>query len=557
MLQADVLIVGAGPVGLSAATLLQQLGLACLVIERRSELHQAPQAHVVSARTMEIFRALGIPASALSTAATPPEDAHKVVWVQSLAGLRLGDCDVGTTGQTRLLLENTPSPGANISQHLLEPILLRSALDAGAEVRFDCEWRELKQGADGVTSVADENGEPVEIRSAYVLGCDGAGSRVRKSLGIDFVGPSQLIRAVNVFFKANLRELVRDCPGILYWTMDPEFQGVFIAHDIDSTWVYAIVNDPLIQQGGTPDENTCRRHVLGAIGADVDLEIRSMDPWVMTAQVAERYREGRVFLLGDAAHRFPPTGGLGMNTGISDVFNLAWKLAAVDDGRAGAALLDSYTEERRPIAQTNSEESAKNFFKMAEVMAALELPEGGSPEEIRASIGAIPDDPGRRRRVQDAIDAQQQHFDSTGLDLGQSYGSGALVSDGSEPPQVDNPVRDYVPNTRPGARLPHAWLERDGKAVSTLDLVGTGEFVLFTGQPKADAGWAHPEVRVVSVAPGGDVQDVAGRWAQVRGVSSAGAVLVRPDHHIAFRAEGLPEDPQAALREALGKVLSR
>jgi 2,4-dichlorophenol 6-monooxygenase len=357
--------------------------------------------------------------------------------------------------------------------------------------------------------------------------------------------------------KANLRALVKERPAILYWHMDPEEPGVFIAHDIDSTWVFMHPYDPARHAPEHWSETVCRDLVSRALGAPAEFEIRSIDTWVMTAQVAERYGDGAVFLVGDAAHRFPPTGGLGMNTGIADAFNLAWKLAAVRDGRAAPALLASYDVERRPIAQTNCDQSLANHFKMGEVIAALGVPPGRPTAETRASVRALPGDTDRRARFQAAIDRQAAHFDMTGLDLGQAYEVGALTPDGTPRPSSADPVTDYAPATRPGARLPHAWLERAGERISTLDLLDARGPVLLIGAKAA--GWREAArctgVWVVSIGDGGDVTDPEGAWSRLCGISSEGALLVRPDGHVGWRAVGESADSERALRSALERIL--
>jgi 2,4-dichlorophenol 6-monooxygenase len=267
--------------------------------------------------------------------------------------------------------------------------------------------------------------------------------------------------------------------------------------------------------------------------------IRTLSTWNMSAQVAERYREGRTFLIGDAAHRFPPTGGLGLNTGVQDAHNLGWKIAAVEAGWAPEALLDSYEIERRPVARENADVSMRNAAKMLEVVQALG-----------------PGGDGERGTVRAAIANQAEHFDMLGLQLGFQYERGAIVPDGSARPACGNPVREFVPCGRPGARVPHGWTLRDGERVSTLDLLAPDRFTLITG--RAGAAWieaaaaiAAPPLRYVAI--GRDVADTDGAWTARLGIENDGALLVRPDQHVAWRSAHGVANPGGALCSALSR----
>jgi len=246
-----------------------------------------------------------------------------------------------------------------------------------------------------------------------------------------------------------------------------------------------------------------------------------------------------VFLVGDSAHRFPPSGGLGLNTGVQDAHNLAWKLAWVERGLAAPALLDTYEAERRPVAQNNAEQSFVNAMKILEAFMAL-----SSTDDLAHMRNVIAD--------------QQDHFDMIGLQLGFSYEEGAVVADGSTPPVRANPVRDFVPTSRPGARLPHAWIERDGARQSTLDLLARDGLTLITGS--RGQVWAEVAARVASptvhcLVAGRDFSDVDGAWQRVCEIEPDGALLVRPDQHVAWRTRRAPSDPAAALAAVVEQVL--
>jgi len=538
-IEVPVLIVGGGPVGTTASILLARQGVASLVVERRESVQPAPAAHVVNARTFEILRAAGVDSAAIAAECKKPCDAGRVRWVMTLAGEELGSLPFERQGDDAL--EFTPTPLRNLSQHRLEPILvehLRKQPDAS--LRFAHEWEGAEQDAGGVTSRVRDiaAGRSLEVRSRWLLAADGAGSRARKLLGIEPIGPPRLAAFAMIHFEANLRPLVGDRPAVLYFVNDPAARGVFIAHDIDSTWVFMHQWDPEREKADDYSEERCAAIVRRAMGTPAaEFAIRTISTWNMSAQVAERYREGRAFLIGDAAHRFPPTGGLGLNTGVQDAHNLAWKLAAVEAGWAPAALLDSYEVERRPVACENADVSARNAAKMLEVVQAL---------------GPAAD--GERGAVRAAIANQAEHFDMLGLQLGFQYERGAMVPDGTARPAGGNPVREFVPCGRPGARVPHAWTLRDGERVSTLDLLAPDRFTLIAGA--AGAPWLEAAAAIATpplhrLAIGLDVADPDGAWIALLGIGEEGALLVRPDQHVAWRSARSVANPGDALRSAL------
>ena len=571
----QVAIIGAGPVGLVLAILLRQRDIPVVVIERREAPSRLPQAHVINTRTMEILREMGLGQTVLEAAA-PAHLMRTITWRESLAGRRYGAISFAQVDPTALRARFTASPTriANLAQNKLEPILLERALALGADVRFKTTASLASVDEDRVALTLEGPEGTGTLAASFAVACDGAASRTRGALGIEMVGPKCIQTYLSIYFRADLERWMHDIPGPVHWVLGSEVRGFIIGFDLKSVWAFMVP----FAESYTPEDFTpeiCEGILRKAIGShDTPFEIDSVGAWNMSAQVAERFREGRVFLAGDCAHRFPPTGGLGLNTGVQDAHNLAWKLAAVLRGESAASLLDSYETERRPIAQLNCDQSLANATHMAEVETAIGVSTTAAVEPSAGRTAASPvlelglDGDGeaavaKRKAVADAIAAQVDHFDFLGLDLGFAYEPGrAILDDGERPPHFE--VRRYVPTTAPGARLPHIWLERGEDRVSTIDLVA-GRYTLLAGR---EAGAWADAARAVSRELGGwlqvlqigseeraapaDLLDAAGEWESVFGLSLDRALLVRPDGHVAWRSPAGASDPAATLRKVLG-----
>lgn len=547
-LNTTVLIVGGGPVGLLAGILLDQLGIDFVIVERHAHLHQAPQAHVISSRSLEICRAVGIDDGPIRALGPDPMKARTVRWVDRLLGRDLGVFTLGADpDEVHRMLTQSPTPTTNLSQDQFEQVLFEQLAEAAGPdtVRFGHRWEAFTESPGGgyvSTVVAGE--DRLSIRSKYLIGADGAGSRVRKACGFDMVGPDNIQTFVTIYFTADLGESLQGREGLLYWVMDEQVDGVFVAHDIDrGVWIFMKSVDET-ENLDQIDEAKFIGLLKEAIGADVPHEVLSLDSWRMTSQISSGYRKDSVFLVGDAAHRFPPTGGIGMNTGFQDVHNLIWKIGMVEAGM-DAGIFDTYEPERKPIAETNSEQSFHNATKMLEV--AVQLDVNGDGRVTADDLDAVLTEHGRQAAVQQAVDAQAAHFNMAGLDLGVCYTGRGVIEDGA-PPASENPVSIYLPSTTPGARLPHAPLVRDGSPISTLDLVPYDEFLVWT-QGEDDDGL---DAAVADLDSQG-IPVILQRLSERSGIQPADdsfaalfpkdeVLVLRPDGHIAAR---VPADEAA------------
>ncbi|MDN7143491.1 FAD-dependent monooxygenase [Pseudomonas sp. JQ170] len=578
-IEVPVLIVGGGPAGLTASLLLSRYGIKSLLINKYRWTANSPRAHITNQRTMEVFRDAGVEPQ-VTAAASPHELMANNVWATSFSGQELGRLLTWGNAIERKSDYEKASPSAmcNIPQHLMEPIVANAALRAGSEMRFDNELLDFTQDDHGVTArILDRvTGREFTVRAQYMIGADGARSRVMEQLGIPLQGQMGLGCAVNVWLRADLRRYCESRPGVLYWMVQPGNDywvgsGTFICVRPWDEWVMLFMYDPA---QGEPDLSEAAvieraRRVIG--DADIPVQVLSTSKWQINQVVADRYGQGRVFCCGDAVHRHPPANGLGTNTSVQDAYNLAWKLALVLKGQAGAGLLDSYSQERQPVGQQVVNRAMASVRNMLPISSALGFEPGQSEAEGWERLDELHADTalGRERRaaLEQAIQLQHYQFNCHGVELGQRYRSAAVLDDGSEQPAYSrDPELYYHPTTWPGARLPHAWLnDARGQQVSTLDICGQGRLTLLTGH--GGDGWCRAAVaaarelgidlEVRRIGLGLDYADSYGDWARQREIGEDGCLLVRPDQHVAWRAHGSSPACDAELLDALKAILAR
>lgn len=536
-----VIVIGAGPVGLCTAIELARRGIECLVVEKGDGRNEHPRANVVSPRSMEHFRRWGIDQQVID-AGLPRTHRTDVIFTTRLFGSEISRFSFPSIAECAKAdpplmgaypeLAYSPYFKTAVGQNHLEPVLRAYAESLpGLTLAFNQEVVGLEQDSDGVQVMlsADSAGRRHPVHARYVVACDGARSFVRSELGVEMEGNPTLGQNVGVYFIApGLVERAGLGTGILYWTLAPGAHGVFIAIDGREEWVL----QRHLVAGESLEDFDAHQAVTDAMGADFPFTIRTVQPWVPRQLVAARYRIGRVLLAGDSAHLLSPTGGFGMNTGIGDAIDIGWKLAASFAGWGGPGLLDTYEAERRPIAWRNAVEATDNRRHLDTATPPPEIEEN-SPrgEESRKTWAA-------------RIQTQKKHFAAVGIHLGYRYDESPIVIGDRTPAPPDDPMM-YCPTARPGSRAPHVWLT-SGRSI--LDMFGPGYTLLRFGVDAPDCGGFRNAAQQLGVPLSvADIDEVAA--AQLY---AARLVLVRPDGHVAWRADAPPTDALAILRKVTG-----
>ena len=528
-----VLIVGAGPVGLSLAVELGLRGIECAVVDQTDGVLQSSKMNLVNIRTMEHCRRWGI-AERVRRRPFPADFPHDVAFVTSLAGTELSRLE-RPADKNRTPAATSPETFQHCPQIWFDPILqaVASELEPVTLVyRHRLEALREERGRMVGEMIDLETGESRRVAAEFAVGCDGGSSDVRRFLDIPAEGSQVLSRSYNVFIRCpRFMSLHDKARAIRYMLVDSGgIWGTIVAIDGREIWRLSVADIP---HDADPDPDETDAMLCRALGSPFEYELLDRMVWSRRKMVAARYRRGRAFLAGDAAHQLSTTGGFGMNTGIGDAVDLGWKLAAALDGWGGERLLDSYDAERRPIGVRNVAEASANFdlWNVAQDGAAL-TDASAAGVRRREEIG------GRLR------DSLRREFETEGVQLGYRYDPSPIcIADGTPPPP-DEPMT-YVPTARPGSRAPHVWLA-DGR--STLDLFGRGFTLLCLGRGPPDPA----TLRRAAAARGVPLDVVRIDERPVVDSYGEALVLVRPDGHVAWRGAAAPEDAIRVVDVARG-----
>lgn len=534
-----VLVVGAGPVGLALAGDLGRRGMRSVIVDRRDGSIFQPKMDMVGIRTMEFCRRWGITA-AVESAGYNRDYTQDCAWITDLNGIEFGREEFPPP-KDEPVPPQSPAHRERCPQNFFDPVLRSFATQTGnVDFRYETELVGFEDRGDRVIATLRPNGaaETYELEASYLVGCDGADSTVRETLGIDMHGVGTLTYTTNAVFRtANLEELHTTPPAYRYILIGPEGTwATLVAINGRDEWRFSLVGDAVKAEASTED---MRRAIIRAVGREFDFEILSILPWERRQLVADSYRKGRVFLAGDAAHLTSPTGGFGMNTGILDAVNLSWKLVACREGWGGEELLESYELEQLPVAERNVAEATGNLRRMLS-------PRLTNPDlAIFDKSDMSPETRAARKRFGDDYSAMMsREWNTIGIHLGYVYeNSPTIIADGTPAPPDE--VSTYVQTARPGSRAPHAWLDPD-ETRSLIDEFGDGFVLLRFDRSVSTNGFQdvardlHIPLRVLDV----DNPDIAALYERA-------LVLVRPDGQVCWRADQA-EHPEAVLRQVTG-----
>jgi 2,4-dichlorophenol 6-monooxygenase len=572
----EVLVIGAGLTGATAALLLARQGIKTMMVSRNEWVADSPRAHITNQRTMEVMRSIGLEEACRATASPSYQIANHVL-MTAVNGIEFGRMWTFANDPTRVgeLGLASPTLGCDLPQDRFEPILVGEANRLGVTTRFGVKFLSLEQDADGVTTTLENQltGETFTVRSAYVIGADGGQSRVAETIGLTFTGESGIGEAINVVFKADLSKYLAHRPGSIFWILQPGRKGpignAMLRMVIPwKRWVIGFVHlgDTVMSLDHTEIEAAVREIIQDD---DLDIEIEGVYPWRINEVYAENYSVGRVLCAGDAVHRHPPMNGLGGNTCIQDAFNLAWKIGAVLRWGAGPALLETFSDERQPVGKNVVQQALAGWRQNPEVIKSLGIDPKAAPEVRQAQFDVLFEDTDAGEEVRRAFAAAKRAKDFSyaahGTEMNQVYESTAVIDDGSPAIEYERDRRlYYVPSARPGSRVPHAWVEYGGKTCSTLDLAKPEQFTLLTrargGEWVAAAERLSKELGIkivgLRVGPGCEVRDLYTEWAERSGIGEAGCVLVRPDQFVAWRSSSAPSDAYTQLDNVMRDVLA-